>query len=133
MARRVQLARSVLRCLQWRFVAWSRDFIDLYFQSLTCPYAEVRALMASVINAVDQIRWYPSYPDTATFVNDVLEDKEMKKDIMHIRSGRFEPQLKSIMAQLPGWKMERPHGPKAQLSDHDCAASMSKYLHPRTY
>ena len=41
MARRVQLVRSVIRCLQWRFNAWADDFVELYFKSIDCPYAEV--------------------------------------------------------------------------------------------
>jgi proteasome activator subunit 4 len=56
LARRVQLVRSVLRCLQWRFNAWTDDFIDFYFRSVTCPYAEVRNLIASVLNGMDQIK-----------------------------------------------------------------------------
>lgn len=45
---------------------------------------------------------------------------------MHIRSGTFESQLKEIVAKLPEWKAERPHGPKAVLSDHDNAATTSE-------
>lgn len=56
LARRVQLVRSVLRCLQWRFNAWTDDFVDFYFRSVTCPYAEVRNLIASVLNGMDQIK-----------------------------------------------------------------------------
>jgi hypothetical protein len=50
-----------------------------------------------------------------------------EKDIMHIRSGFFTPQLQEIMAQLPEWKKERPHGPKAVLSTHDTAAMTSEW------
>ena len=42
-ARRVQLVRSVIRCFQWRFNAWADEFVDLYFKSIACPYAEVSA------------------------------------------------------------------------------------------
>jgi proteasome activator subunit 4 len=59
LARRVQLVRSVLRCLQWRFNAWIDDFVDFYFRSITCPYAEVRNLIASVLNGMDQIQVCP--------------------------------------------------------------------------
>lgn len=54
--RSVQLARSVIRCLQWRFNAWADDFVDVYFREVTCPYAEVRGLIASVLNAIDQLK-----------------------------------------------------------------------------
>ena len=40
-ARRVQVVRSVVRCLNIRFSAWADDFIELYFKSMACPYAEV--------------------------------------------------------------------------------------------
>lgn len=40
-ARRVQLVRSVIRCTQWRFNAWADDFVELYFKSVACPFAEV--------------------------------------------------------------------------------------------
>lgn len=56
LARRVQLVRSLIRCLQWKFNAWADDFIELYFRNVACPYAEVRGLMASVLNAIDQIK-----------------------------------------------------------------------------
>lgn len=45
---------------------------------------------------------------------------------MQIRSGHFSPQLKQIVEQLPKWKEERPHGPKAVQSEHDNAAMTSK-------
>ena len=48
-----------------------------------------------------------------------------EKDIMQIRSGLFQPQLKGIMGKIPEWKEERPHGPKAVLSTHDTAALTS--------
>lgn len=54
--RSVQLARSVIRCLQWRFNAWADDFVEVYFREVTCPYAEVRGLIASVLNAIDQLK-----------------------------------------------------------------------------
>ncbi|ORY33092.1 putative membrane protein [Naematelia encephala] len=122
LARRVQLIRSIIRCLQWRFNAWADDFVDLYFKSIACPYAEVRGLMASVLNAIDQLKFHPSYPTTAALTEDVLNDTMAEKDIMHIRSGFFEPQLKEIITSLPAWKTERPHGPKAMLSTHDTVA-----------
>jgi proteasome activator subunit 4 len=46
---------------------------------------------------------------------------------MGIRSGVFDAQLKEIVAKLPEWKVERPHGPKAVLSDHDNAATTSEF------
>jgi proteasome activator subunit 4 len=45
---------------------------------------------------------------------------------MGIRSGHFDSQLKQIMEQLPKWKAERPHGPKAVQSEHDNAAMTSE-------
>lgn len=137
----MQVVRSVIRCLQWRFNAWSDDFVELYFKSVACPYAEVRGLMASVLNAIDQLKvgcltpagmlahgnqFHPSYPSASALVNDILEDIMSEKDIMHGRTGAFEPQLKTIMTSLPEWKAERPHGPKAVLSAHDTAALTSE-------
>lgn len=78
--------------------------------------------MASVINAIDQLKFHPSYPTPAALTQDVLNDPNGEKDIMHIRSGLFEPQLHEIVALLPKWKEERPHGPKAPLSTHDTSA-----------
>jgi proteasome activator subunit 4 len=46
---------------------------------------------------------------------------------MHIRHGLFVPQLEKILAALPEWKTERPHGPKDVLSDHDTAGSTSTW------
>jgi proteasome activator subunit 4 len=134
----VQIVRSVIRCLQWRFNAWADDFVELYFNSVNCPYAEVRGLMASVLNAIDQLKvrpfptcaeslqFHPSYSSAAALTAEVLDDATFEKDIMHIRSGLFEPQLKKIMSSLPEWKAERPHGPKAVLSTHDTAALTSE-------
>ncbi|KAK8843981.1 hypothetical protein IAR55_006774 [Kwoniella newhampshirensis] len=122
LARRVQLVRSIIRCLQWRFNAWADAFVDLYFKSVACPYAEVRGLMASVLNAIDQLKFYPSYPSATALTTEILNDPSDEKDIMHIRSGLFVPQLQQIIDSLPEWKKERPHGPKAVLSTHDTAA-----------
>jgi proteasome activator subunit 4 len=58
-------------------------------------------------------------------LEDVLADTKQEKDIMCIRTGTFESRLKEIIAKLPEWKAERPHGPKAVLSDHDNAAMTS--------
>jgi proteasome activator subunit 4 len=55
-----------------------------------------------------------------------MSDPNSEKDIMHIKSGLFVPQLKQIMSDLPGLKMERPHGPKAVQSQHDLTALTSK-------
>ena len=128
LARRVQLVRSVIRCLQWRFNAWADEFVELYFKSVACPYAEVRSLMASVINAIDQLKFYPSYPSATALTDEVLQDTTSEKDIMQIRSGLFMPQLQKIMDSLPEWKAERPHGPKAVLSVHDTSALTSMCL-----
>nr|XP_019049698.1 proteasome activator subunit 4 [Kwoniella bestiolae CBS 10118]OCF28628.1 proteasome activator subunit 4 [Kwoniella bestiolae CBS 10118] len=122
LARRVQLVRSVIRCLQWRFNAWADEFAELYFKSISCPYAEVRGLMASVLNAIDQLKFYPSYPSVGALTAEILSDPSDEKDLMHIRSGLFMPQLQEIVESLPKWKEDRPHGPKAVLSTHDTAA-----------
>nr|XP_019009928.1 proteasome activator subunit 4 [Kwoniella pini CBS 10737]OCF48709.1 proteasome activator subunit 4 [Kwoniella pini CBS 10737] len=123
LTRRVQLVRSVIRCLQWRFNAWADDFVELYFKSIDCPYAEVRGSMSSVLNAIDQLKFYPSYPSAALLIADILSDPNDEKDLMRIRSGRFMPQLQSIMNSLPELKKDRPHGPNAVLSTHDASAS----------
>jgi proteasome activator subunit 4 len=78
--------------------------------------------MASVINAIDQLKFHPSYPSPAVLTADVLQDVNSEKDIMQIRSGLFMPQLQQIVDALPKWKEERPHGPKAPLSTHDTSA-----------
>lgn len=48
---------------------------------------------------------------------------------MHIRSGFFQPQLEKIMRSLPLLKEDRPHGPKAVLSDHDTSATTGTIKH----
>lgn len=75
------------------------------------------------------LQFHPSYPSVSALVNDVLDDAMSEKDIMHTRTGLFEPQLQQIMSSLPDWKAERPHGPKAVLSTHDTAALTSKPTH----
>jgi hypothetical protein len=55
-----------------------------------------------------------------------MNDPDARKDIMHIRSGHFTPQLEQLMKDIRGYKMERPHGPKAVQSRHDLAASTGK-------
>lgn len=122
LTRRVQLCRSVLRCLRWRFAAWSPEFEQLYFKALDCPYAEVRALIGSVLNGLDQLKWNASYPTATTLVNDILADPEGSKDIMGIRSVPFQRQLDGIIANLKELRKTRPHGPKAILSPHDTTA-----------
>ncbi|EIW66071.1 hypothetical protein TREMEDRAFT_35609 [Tremella mesenterica DSM 1558] len=121
LTRRVNLVRSLLRCFTWRFNAWSDDFIDLYFRSVSCPYADVSYIILMRKDTTD-IQFHPSYPSVKTFVDDVLGDPGYEKDIMQIKSGRFEPQLREIMDSLPKWKLERPHGPQAVLSTHDTSA-----------
>jgi proteasome activator subunit 4 len=71
-------------------------------------------------------QFFPSYPSAKALLEDVLSDPQQTKDIMSIRTGTFETQLKEIVAKLPEWKAERPHGPKAVLSDHDNAAMTSE-------
>ena len=122
MARRVQIVRSLIRCLQWRFYAWTDDIVDLYFKAVACPYAEVRNLLASVFNAIDQLKFHPSYPSPAALVEDILNDATMSKDIMGVKSGPFGPQFAEMMHNLTELKAERPHGPKAVQSAHDCSA-----------
>ena len=54
---------------------------------------------------------------------EIHNDPDQRKDIMHIRSGHFTPQLEEMMKALRGYKMERPHGPKAVQSAHDLTAN----------
>ena len=126
LVRRVDLARSLIRCLGWRFIPWIDDFARLYFKSFSCPYADVRALIASVINAIDQLKFHPSYPSAGAFVTDVLDDPNLKKDIMRIKDGFYLPQLRSILQELPQLEKERPHGPLAVQSAHDTTAMTSE-------
>ena len=58
-------------------------------------------------------------------MNAVLSDPESKTDIMQIKHGRFEAQLREVMDQLPKWREDRPHGPNAVLSVHDTSALTS--------
>ena len=83
--------------------------------------------MASVINAIDQLKFHPSYPSPAALTADVLNDVNSEKDIMQIRSGLFMPQLQQIVDALPKWKEDRPHGPKAPLSTHDTSALTGEF------
>jgi proteasome activator subunit 4 len=78
--------------------------------------------MASVINAIDQLKFHPSYPSAGALTSEILDDSGAEKDIMHIKTGLFTPQLEAIVASLPEWKEQRPHGPKAPLSQHDTSA-----------
>ena len=126
LARRLTVVRSVIRCLQWRFDPWADEFIDLYFKSISSPYAEVRAGIAQLLNAMDQLKFHPSYPSAAALTNDILGDPHLEKDIMRIRSGVFTPQLQDIMSSLSKLMTERPHGPKAVLSAHDTSAMSSE-------
>ena len=71
-------------------------------------------------------QFYPSFASAAALVDAVLSDPKAENDFMQIRTGRFMPQLQNIMSSFPKWKEERPHGPKAALSDHDTAASTGK-------
>ncbi|WVQ73567.1 hypothetical protein IAR50_003145 [Cryptococcus sp. DSM 104548] len=119
LTRSVQLVRSSLRCLQWRFNAWADDVLAVYFKEVGCGYADVRGLLASVFNAADQFKFHPSYPTAAAFITDILEDAKDEKDIMHIRNARYQPELISIFDSLPELKDSREHGPKAVLSEHD--------------
>ncbi|KAL7421289.1 Proteasome activator BLM10 [Cryptotrichosporon argae] len=122
LGRRVQLVRSLLRCLQWRFTAWSDDFVQLYFSALDCPYADVRLLVGSVLNALDQLKWNTSYPNAAQLVADFIDDDGTSKDIMHIRQPAFASQLSETMTRLTELRKERPNGPKAAMSAHDTTA-----------
>lgn len=122
LSRRVQLSRSVLRCLRWRFSAWSPEFEKLYFSALSCPYADVRALMGSVLNGLDQLHWNASYPSVHALVDAVLGDPECEIDIMGIRNPHLQPELNEAMAKLKELRAERPSGPKAAMSAHDTTA-----------
>jgi hypothetical protein len=53
---RVQNIRSLIARLDWRFSAWADEFTELYFKALSCPYAEVRALVSTILNSLDQLR-----------------------------------------------------------------------------
>jgi hypothetical protein len=37
-----------MRCLSWRFDAWSGDFVDLFFTHIGNDFAEIRNLLADV-------------------------------------------------------------------------------------
>ena len=58
---RVQNIRSLIARLDWRFSAWADEFIELYFKALRCPYAEVRALVSTILNSLDQLRVSTSF------------------------------------------------------------------------
>lgn len=126
MLRRVQLARSILRCLRWRGSAWSPDFQELYFNSLDCPYAEVRALIGSVINGLDQLEWNASFPSAKVLVDTVLKDTNHEVDIMGVMHPPFEARLKETIANLQELRKVRPHGPTAAMSSHDNTALTSE-------
>nr|ODN78210.1 proteasome activator subunit 4 [Cryptococcus depauperatus CBS 7841] len=123
LARSVQLARSVIRCLQWRFNAWADDFTKLYFKEVACPYADVRGMIASVLNAIDQLKFYPSYPSATALVSDILSDPNDKMDVMHIRGACYQAEIDQIVNSLSELKKERPHGPVAITSVHDLTAT----------
>ncbi|WOO84927.1 Autophagy-related protein 22 [Vanrija pseudolonga] len=128
LSRRVQLSRSVLRSLRWRFAAWSPDFEALYFKALDCPYAEVRALMASVLNGLDQLHWNASYPSATALVDTILSDPDDTKDIMGILHPPFMSRLQGIVDSLKEMRKDRPHGPKAIMSPHDTTAVTLMHL-----
>lgn len=56
MTQRVDVARNLIFRLGWRFSAWADQFTELYLGALACPYAEVRSLVSSMLNSLDQIR-----------------------------------------------------------------------------
>lgn len=37
-----------MRCLSWRFDAWSGEFVDLFFPHIGNDFAEIRNLLADV-------------------------------------------------------------------------------------
>lgn len=39
---------ALMRCLSWRFDAWSGDFVDLFFRHIGNDFAEIRNLLADV-------------------------------------------------------------------------------------
>lgn len=43
-----------MRCLSWRFDAWSGDFVDLFFRHIGNDFAEIRNLLADVRLALAQ-------------------------------------------------------------------------------
>ncbi|WVQ81077.1 hypothetical protein IAT38_003199 [Cryptococcus sp. DSM 104549] len=122
LSRTVQLVRSVVRCLQWRFNAWADDFAALYFKTVECPYAEVRNLTSAMLNVIDQIKFHPSYPTATALTAETLADPNDEKDIMHLRSGLFESAFSAAMSKLPELKESRSSGAKAVLSTHDNVA-----------
>lgn len=53
---RVDVVRNLIFRLGWRFSAWADQFTELYIGALSCPYAEVRVLVSSMLNSLDQIK-----------------------------------------------------------------------------
>lgn len=60
---------------------------------------------------------------------DVL-NPDLRLDLFDLRTGRFLPELRSVLEALPKLKLEREAGPKAILSAHDTSASTSKFPLP---
>ena len=84
--------------------------------------------MASVLNAMDQLKFHPSYASPSALTEEILNDPNAEKDIMQTKTGLFRPQLEHIVSSFPAWKQDRPHGPKAQLSRHDTSAASGGFL-----
>jgi proteasome activator subunit 4 len=122
LSRRVHLVRSVLRCFRWRFSSHASQFEEWCFKGLDCPYAEVRRVMGSVINGIDQLHWNASYPSATALVNAVLDDVDNREDIMRIRQTPFGGHLVAIVERLHELRKDRPHGPTAMMSTHDATA-----------
>lgn len=128
LARRAHLARSFFRCIRWRGRAWSPDIAALCFRSLDCPYAEVRNVIATILNSLDHFEWGPAYRTSEVLVETVLEDTNCEVDIMGILHPPFEEQMNEAVSRLQQLREERPHGPTAAMSAHDCTAITSELV-----
>ncbi|CED83025.1 Uncharacterized conserved protein [Phaffia rhodozyma] len=116
----------LMRCLSWRFDAWSGEFIDEYFGALGNDFAEIRELLADNLHRLEKLRWRVCTLEPLKFVE---ECKNPLSDPLSLHRSTDAKHIESCVPRLNTWREIRPSGPLGSSSEYDkTSLSLLRYL-----
>ncbi|KAG8934508.1 hypothetical protein FRC01_002240 [Tulasnella sp. 417] len=89
--------------------------IDLYFDNIQTPYAEVRAQIAVNLGVLMGIQWHPRYRTSG----ELVAACGTNNDPLQIRKAEHLPRIQSFISNFDQWRQERLPPPRVSQSTYD--------------
>ncbi|KAG8953343.1 hypothetical protein FRC04_002753 [Tulasnella sp. 424] len=89
--------------------------IDLYFDNIQTPYAEIRAQIAVNLGVLMGIQWHPRYRTAGELVTACTTSN----DALQIRKAEHLPRIQSFISNFDQWRQERLPPPRVSQSTYD--------------